>query len=480
MCTDDSDHGAIRLTRFHRVALICGLLGMIAFGAMVELRGAFQHTRKTDAGVFFRAGWAVRADKGIYDVSDDNGWHYAYPPVFAILMAPLSDPPSGTDRSGSLPYPVSLAIWYVMNCFFWFLGAHVLAEAWENTAHSATLRAQPRYCQRWWAMRVWPSLICLLPMGENLSRGQVGTLIFLLLALTARALLRQKPFRAGMWMAGAMALKGIPAFLILLPLVRRRWNMAAGCAAGLLLTLLIIPLATLGPHRTIESYHDLVNEVLVPGILSDHRASRGPELTGIRSTSNCSPLAVFHNLLHPDRNTRPEFVSPLTRVAYAVSILILTMLTFLPIWVDRKRPSEEPPPDSGHPCVFPYATQLHGKRADSTIGLQTDHAARIDVLLLASLSVLMNMASPVYHPHYFSQSAFPVMVLLALQFERNSYPRVERSFVVVSAGIILGYAIWLATEGSFLRDFGYVLASSLLLWAACVRETKWAMESPLS
>jgi len=480
MPIDHSDRGAFSLTRMQRVGLICGLLGLIAFGAIVELRGAFQNSRKTDAGVFFRAGWAVRADKEIYEVSDNNGWHFVYPPVLAILMAPLSDPPKGEDRSGSLPYAVSLAIWYVVSCLFWFLGAHLLAEAWENTTHDERLRSQPRYCRRWWAMRIWPSLICLLPIGHNLSRGQLGTLMLLLLALTARALLRRKPFQAGMWVAGAMALKVIPAFLLLLPLVRRRWNMLAGCAVGLLLTLLVLPLVTIGPHRTMDSYHDLLNQVLMPGNLSDHQSSRGPELTGIRATSNCSPLVVFHNLLHPDSHTRPEFVSPLTRLAHGVTILVLTMLTLFPLWLSRKRPVGGRLADSGNPCAIPYACQLGNESPDSAFLRQTDdYAARIDVLLLASFSVLMNMASPVYHPHYFSQCVVPVTILLALQFERNYYPRVEKSFVVVSAGSILGYAIWLATEGYSVRDYGWVLASSLILWAACARETKWAMDSPI-
>ena len=34
----------------------------------------------TDLHVYLRAAWAVRAGADIYDVVDDNRWHYQYPP----------------------------------------------------------------------------------------------------------------------------------------------------------------------------------------------------------------------------------------------------------------------------------------------------------------------------------------------------------------------------------------------------------------
>src|SRR6516225_9610364 len=84
----------------------------IAFGVLVEIRSAFLSRRMGDLGVFVRTAWAVRAGEDIYQVSDDNRFHYHYPPLFAILLAPLADPPLGADRSGMLPYAVTVALWY--------------------------------------------------------------------------------------------------------------------------------------------------------------------------------------------------------------------------------------------------------------------------------------------------------------------------------------------------------------------------------
>ena len=44
---------------------------------------------------------------------DNHGWHYCYPPTFAILLVPLADPYPFLPQDGYLPFAVSVAIWYV-------------------------------------------------------------------------------------------------------------------------------------------------------------------------------------------------------------------------------------------------------------------------------------------------------------------------------------------------------------------------------
>ncbi len=105
-----------------KVGLCLLLLFFIAFGAWVEVRGAMLHTRKTDAGVYFRAAWAVRTGNDMYYVTDDRGWHYIYPPLFAILMTPLADPPADRYRGGYMAYEASLGIWVYGDNLNGFLG----------------------------------------------------------------------------------------------------------------------------------------------------------------------------------------------------------------------------------------------------------------------------------------------------------------------------------------------------------------------
>src|SRR5262245_21599731 len=86
----------------------CGLL-LLGFLAIVEIRSAFlSSNRKTDLGVYLRAAWAVRTGADLYRVTCDNGWHYVYPPAFAVVMAPLADAPKGQPREGMLPYPLTV------------------------------------------------------------------------------------------------------------------------------------------------------------------------------------------------------------------------------------------------------------------------------------------------------------------------------------------------------------------------------------
>src|SRR5438067_8442573 len=115
--------------KWQRVTLWSLLAVVLLFGTVVEYRSAFLKRRMTDADVYFRAAWAYRTGKDIYEVTDTNGWHYNYPPFLAIAIAPLANPPPGADRTGMLPYPVSVAVWYLFAVGCLAIGVHQLASA---------------------------------------------------------------------------------------------------------------------------------------------------------------------------------------------------------------------------------------------------------------------------------------------------------------------------------------------------------------
>src|SRR5215469_2332473 len=85
---------AAPLGRIGRLAL--GLLAalFVAFFAVTLYRETLQDTRKGDFGVFQRAAWAAREGQSLYGITDDHGWHYLYPPLFASLMIPLAEAPA--------------------------------------------------------------------------------------------------------------------------------------------------------------------------------------------------------------------------------------------------------------------------------------------------------------------------------------------------------------------------------------------------
>lgn len=78
---------------WQRLGLWALLLFFIVFGGIVEMRSVYMKRRMTDADDFFRAAWGIRTGNDIYDLIDTEGWHYNYPPFFAIITAPFANPP---------------------------------------------------------------------------------------------------------------------------------------------------------------------------------------------------------------------------------------------------------------------------------------------------------------------------------------------------------------------------------------------------
>jgi alpha-1,2-mannosyltransferase len=430
------------LNKKQKIGLCLLLLLSITFGAWVELRGALQHTRKTDVGVYFRAAWAVRTGNDLYSVTDDRDWHYIYPPLFAILMSPLADPPSGMSRDGYMAYEVSLGIWYIVTLGMGFWGAHLLAKALEDTSADLAVRGQPRFCQRWFALRIVPILILLPAIGRGQMRGQVDMLIVLLLCCAAASLLRSRRFRAGLWLAAAICIKIIPALLLLLPVWRRDWRMLYGTVAGLVIGLIMIPLAVMGPHRVISGYQTFYEEVLLGGVAGNTHGRVGGELTGIKSTDSNSPMVIMHNIIHPIKADRPEVAAKGVRLAHwliAVSLIIISL----------------------------YAG---GWRASSHFLSGKAEAKPREILFLGVLLLITFIISPVFSPHYVSIAVPLVMVVLSILWERHSYPNIPFAWKVLFWSLFISHILTSIDRGVFwyLRDFGLVLFTTLMLWIGCI------------
>jgi hypothetical protein len=405
----------------------------VLFGGMVEKRSAFLHRRMGDLNVFLRAAWAVRAGQDIYTATDNGGFHYHYPPLLAILLVPLADPPPGESPAWVLPYPVIVAVWYALNLLFLALSVHLLASALERATAGPGAPLPERGSQRWWALRILPVLACLPPIGHTLMRGQVGLLLLLLLSGLTAALLQGRRGQAGLWLAGAICLKVIPAFLILYPLYRRDGRCLAGCALGLVLGLGLIPAAVFGPAQTVAYFAEW-NEVLLKPVLGEGGdQSRAKELIETTATDSQSLPAVFHNTLYPDRATRPVNASMAVQGAYLLAGGLLTGLTFL---AARRRPAGDGP-----------ATAL----------------------LVGGLVLVMLMVSPVCHLHYFCLSMLPVMALLAAAWEGKDCPHLGNGFLAVGAFNVVANSLPHFPGLEPLRDGGLALSAGLLLWLlACV------------
>ncbi len=424
------------LSKLHVIGLSLLLLTIILFGVMVEFRGAFLKTRMTDIGPYLRAAWAVRTGGDMYKITDDRGWHYVYPPLFAILMTPLADPPNGEDRTGYLPYEVTVGLWYMITMGLVVAGIGILAGAVEEPFSGLAAGRGHRFSPRWWALRTGPLLILFPAIARCQVRGQVDLLIAFFLCCVAASTLKGRRLRAGLWLSAAICVKVIPALLLAFPLWRRDWRMLSGSAVGLLAGLILVPLVVLGPARTVSSYKSFYQGIVLGGISGDPGGSLGNELTGIRSTDSNSPMVVIHNLMHPDRNSRPNVADPGVRAAHWTIAFIMLAVTLLA---------------SG------WKGKWYSGKVDATIA---------EVCFFSAFIPLMFVTSPVFHPHYVSMAVWPVMVLLVMLWERYSYGHMPLWWKAVFWFIAVSHLLTSIDMGPFwyLRYFGLVLLSTVTLW----------------
>jgi hypothetical protein len=417
---------------------------VVLFGYLVERRSAFQARPMTDLDVYLRAAWAVRTGQDLYSITDDNGWHYHYPSLLAILLVPFADPPAGVERSGTLPFALTVALWYAFSvlCLGW--AAHQLASALEQTAADPAVRRVSPRSRRWWVLRVIPVLACLVPIGHTLMRGQVNLLLLALLCGMAAAWLRGRRLQAGLWLAGAICLKIIPAFLLIYPLWRRDGRCLAGCALGLLLGLGVIPTLVFGPRQTLAYYLEWDEALRRPALAGGTDSSRQKELIEITATDSQSFQAAIHNTVHFDRWTRPAHPSWTVRAAHWSIGGLLTGLTLLAAGWRRRSPATE-------------------------------------LVFFGALLVLMALLSPVCHLHYFCLLVPLVMGLRAAMYDTGS-SLVQKSVWWLLIGINLVADALPNLQGmEVFRDVGSAMYAAVLwclVGAVVLRRSRHSQPMP--
>lgn len=414
-----------RPTRWERAGLVLLILLAVGFGVLVEMRSALLSRRMGDLGCYLRAAWAVRTGHDLYDVTCNNNWHYNYPPLLAILLTPLADPPAGADTAGMTPFPVSVAVWYVFNLLCLGAGVHWLARALED----ASADPPPRGSRAWWALRLLPALACLPAIGHTLMRGQVNLLVLVLLCGMAALLLRGRSAWAGACLAAAACIKVIPAFLVLYPLWRSDGRCFAGFAVGLAVGLVVIPVLVFGPQRATTLYQKWGNVLLAPALGHDADKSRARELIEVWATDTQAPLAVIHNTLTPDRTKRGYPPLPWVRQAHwAIGGGLALMTLLVAGW----------------------------RRRDAGPALP---------LVLGTLTVPMLLLSPVCHRHYFALCVPLVAGILADTWEQRPYPYVGWGMWCFLALYVAANAVTLFPNTEPLMDLGAGMYATLALWA---------------
>ena len=335
------------------------------------------------------------------------------------------------DRTGYLPYAVSIALWYALSVIALLLAVHWLATMLEGYFTGPLSKRPPPGCWRWWTFRVTPILVCLPSIGRTLSRGQVNLFVLLLFCGLGILASRKRNTLAGMCIATAASIKVFPAYLGIYALVRRDWRCVAGCFLGAFLCLVVVPLVALGPSRTEACYRKYFNVLLGPAITGGGDQSRAQELLNATGTDSQSFLTIIHDTMHP-RQPRPPLAAPWVRPVHWILSFLITAIT---LWF--------------------------GRRARPGDGIY-------NILFLGTLILAMLPISPVSHTHYFVFALPLVMALTAHAWERNQAPWLGAGYTILFVVHVAANVLSMPQNDfcMLLKALGLSFYGTMILWVA--------------
>lgn len=170
---------------------------------------------------------------------------YLYPPAFAWLMQPLA----------AMPYGMAVLLWTFGSLLALCYAARWCQQRVRDSGREVPARATP-----------WLTLALAIPffriVHSNLTNGQVNLLLVGACVLFAEALRRERPGRAGFWLALAITTKLTPGILVLLLVARGAWKALAWTAVwGVVLW--SAPALTLGIDTTIDFTRAFFEDIVV-------------------------------------------------------------------------------------------------------------------------------------------------------------------------------------------------------------------------
>jgi hypothetical protein len=290
---DYSPWTEIRQYRWLYLALFAGLGLWCVLDVMP--RGGINPQRicehRTDFTVYTEAGAAFFDGRNPYEVSNPRGWHYLYPPLFAIVVAPLH----------ALSSTGQVGVWFVLSVAL-TLGCHF------ETRRLVTRLQKSGFGQGSSRLIFWLGVAALLtvtlPIFNCLQRGQVEILKLFLLLLAFRVYFWGRAPRAWFVSGVLFAMAGILKLTPLLPVVclvlydgvlavtrradRLAWqrpaSLSAGVGTGLVVFALLIPAGILGWNanlRHLQTWFSLVVTKVVDVRTSDF----GEDVRSVRNQS---------------------------------------------------------------------------------------------------------------------------------------------------------------------------------------------------
>jgi hypothetical protein len=182
-----------------------------------------------------------------------------------------------------------------------------------------------------------------------------------------------------------------------------------------------------GPARTFAYYREWDELVRRPALTEHGDQTRAIELTDIPASDSQSFQAIIHNTLYLDRITRPRHVGRNVQLAHWLLVAILTGAVLL----------------------------AAGRRRQSPIG---------EVQFFGCLVLLMALASPVCHLHYFSLALALAMATVASAWTARGAARLNLGWWSLFGALVLANTVPHLPTFDLTRDWGLAAYGVLLVW----------------
>jgi hypothetical protein len=261
-----------KLSETRRPALLLiGLLVAVSIWGFVDVRRRAcanpdpPAEHRSDLTVYTEAGAAFFDGRAPYAVCNPRGWMYVYPPLFAMVLAPLH----------YLPMQDQAMVWFFL-CVAMCWGAYCESRRIVAVAcrPAGDRPPGPRHGAAWFGIATLVAVT--LPTLNCLQRGQVTVVVVYLLLLGLRLVLTGRTplarLTGGIVLAASVAIKVVPilpvAFLLFIQLagfLGRRWRRqpaagepgpqfvpaTAGVGLGMVLFFLLVPAALVGWNQNL-------------------------------------------------------------------------------------------------------------------------------------------------------------------------------------------------------------------------------------
>lgn len=205
---------------------------------------------RTDYTVYHLAGRAVLEETDLYQVRNQRGWAYVYPPLFAILMTPLA----------LLPVFWGALIWYLLSAGLLASAALMCARIVRQTTTGTVDIA--------WLVTL-PVFLLLIWLVSGLTRGQASIPLCWLVLAAICWQWKGCHVWGGVCLAGAVVMKVFPIVVLAYFVWRRKWRFVLATLVALLIGVLVIPALVLGWQKNLTYLHDWTQKVALASVTSE-------------------------------------------------------------------------------------------------------------------------------------------------------------------------------------------------------------------